>query len=271
MPELPEVETIVRELKSKISGKEIQKFFIFDKRLGKVRLPLPLKINSVVRHGKFIVLAAKNGKILIHLRMTGRILFSKDVPSMPEKWERARFYFVDGSTSLTTSGLALRFFDPRRFGTLEWRKGKLPEIGIGPLSREFDEKKFHNILSSKSRAIRSLLLDQKVIAGLGTIYSDEALWFAKIDPRRKSDSLSKKEAGMLLYSIKKVLREAIKKGGSTMRDYRKTSGEAGRYQLFRKVYGREGLLCSRCRSKIERIKIGGRSTHFCGKCQKLKK
>lgn len=260
MPELPEVETVVRELRKKLPGKELLRPEIFDKRLGRLRLPLPLKIISVDRHGKYIVLHSPTGKLLLHLRMTGRLRFAKQVPRRAEKHERARFYFA--------GNLVLRFFDPRRFGTIEWAKEKLPALGLDPLSKNFNAENLRNILFSNSRAVRSLLLDQKVVAGLGTIYADEALWSAKIDPRRKSDSLAEKEIGRLRQAIVKVLRLAIKKGGTTFRDYRKTGGGRGSYQFFRRVYGREGLPCFRCRGRIKRIRIGGRSAHFCPKCQK---
>ncbi len=263
MPELPEVETTVRELRKKISGKKLRKLFIFDRRLGRLRLPLPLTIHSVDRHGKYIVLHSDFGKILLHLRMSGRLLLKREqskISVLPEKHERARFVFSGGSV--------LRFFDPRRFGTLEWRKDGLPEMGVNPMSSEFDQESFRDILHSRSRGLKALLLDQKLVAGLGNIYADESLWHAKVNPRRASDSLSRAEIQHLTASIKEVLREAIKRGGFTLRDYRKPSGGEGSYQKFRKVYDREGLPCSRCRSKIERVKIGGRSTYFCPRCQK---
>jgi len=261
MPELPEVETIVRELRKKISGKKLRTLLVFDKRIDRLHLPLPLKIHSVDRHGKYIVIHSGSGKILLHLRMSGRLHFSKTgAAEKTYKSERAAFIFADGSV--------LRFFDPRRFGTLEWRKGDLPEIGLNPLSSGFDREKFRDILYSRSRALKSLLLDQKLVAGLGNIYADESLWYSKINPRRASDSLSSAEIQHLASSIKKVLREAIKRGGFTLRDYRKPSGKEGSYQKFRKAYGREGLPCFRCRSKIERVKTGGRSTYFCPRCQK---
>lgn len=259
MPELPEVETIVRELRPAIRDRTLKRLRVLDKRIGDLRLPLPLKIISVSRHGKYIVFRTKRGKILLHLRMTGRLLLKKQQTKINEKHERTRFLF--------SNGLILKFLDPRRFGTIEWCCEKLPELGLNPLSRDFNAESLQKILLSRSCALKSLLLDQKLIAGLGNIYADESLWAAKLNPRRKSDSLSEKEANRLAASIKKVLGEAIKKGGFTLRDYRKTSGRAGQYQLFRKVYGREGLICFRCRGRIIKIKIGGRSAHFCSQCQ----
>ncbi len=269
MPELPEVETIVRELRKKLSGKKLLRLEIFDRRLRRLRLPLPLKISSVDRHGKYIVVHTKKGKLLLHLRMTGRLRFAKKVSRAPEeKHERARFYFG--------GGVILKFIDSRRFGTIEWfdftrykwKTEKLPELGLNPMKGEFNAGSLKDVLRLRSRAIRSLLLDQKIVAGLGTIYADEALWYAKIAPGRKSDSLTDAEVKRLVASIKRVLRLAIKKGGTTFRDYRKTGGDPGGYQFFRKVYGREGLPCFRCRGKIKRMKIGGRSAHFCPACQK---
>lgn len=260
MPELPEVETIVRELKKKISGKELRKIFVFDAKLKKFNPPLPFKITSVDRHGKYIVFHSTKGKILLHLRMSGRLEFSPDaVHEKTGKRERILFVFNSG---------VLRFMDHRRFGTAEWQNKNLPELGIDPLSAEFGSKAMLNILSAHSRGIKALLLDQKLISGLGNIYADESLWLAKIDPCRKSDSLSEAETARLASAIKAVLKKAIEKGGFTLRDYRKPSGKTGSYQKFRKVYGREGLPCPRCRGTIKRIKIGGRSSYFCPKCQK---
>lgn len=259
MPELPEVETVVRELNKKISGRKLKQVEIFDKKIKQLRLPLPMKILSADRHGKYIVLHSTKGKILLHLRMSGRLKFAEKVQEAPEKYERARFYF--------NRGFALQFLDQRRFGTIEWTKG-LPKMGLNPLNKEFSAENFRELVRSRSRGIKTLIMDQKLIGGMGNIYADESLWFAKINPLRKSDSLSDKEILRLRQSIIRVLHAAIKKGGSTMRDYKKTGGESGSYQLFRKVYKREGLPCFRCGKKIVKIKSGGRGTHFCPVCQK---
>ncbi len=263
MPELPEVETIVRELNRKIAGKTIRRFFVFDKKLPKAGHSLPAKILSVHRHGKYIVFHLSGKKrILIHLRMTGGLFFEKKGGKESHKYERARFLFSDGS--------ALYFCDTRRFGTLEWKNDhEIPNLGINPLSPKFKAKAFSEIVRGSSRAIKNLLLDQKLISGIGNIYADESLWLAKVNPVRKSQSLSSGEIRKLVLAIKSVLRKAIKLGGSTMRDYKRTGGESGSYyEKARKVYDREGEGCFRCETKIKRIKVGGRSSYFCPACQR---
>ncbi len=264
MPELPEVETITRELSRAIVGKKLNKFSVFDtEKILRPRLALPRKIVSVRRRGKYIVCEMDGGsRCLIHLRMTGELLLGRQIAR--RKHERARFYFHDGST--------LHFVDVRRFGTIGWRDGSqsLPRLGMEPLSKSFSAKKLGELLRGRKKAIKSALLDQQLIAGIGNIYADESLWTAKIHPLRKGSTLSGAEVVRLTASIKKILRRAIKKGGSTLRDYRRTDGRLGNYQNSRKAYAREGQLCFRCRAKIRRIKIGGRSSYFCPACQRLK-
>lgn len=286
MPELPEVETIVRELARKLVGKKLAKFLVFDKeKISQPRLKLPIRVLGVSRRGKYIIFNLDCGrKCVVHLRMTGLLLLKKQQSSItafadakrkneenmpPGQHERARLVFSDGSI--------LHFFDTRRFGTVEWfdhiyhkwpKQGYLPRLGIEPLSQSFNEGILKGILNKSSRGIKSFLLDQQKIAGIGNIYADEVLWLAKIHPCRKSNRLTTAEAGRLALAIKKILREAIKKGGFTLRDYRRTGGESGYYQHSRKVYGREGKKCLRCKTKIRRIKIGGRSSYFCSSCQK---
>ena len=287
MPELPEVETITRELSRVLVGKKLNKFSVFDtKKISRPRIPLPSRVLGVSRRGKYIIFDLDCGRqCLIHLRMTGGLLLKmvrRGSPRAqqstratklvgvkqggksglsPEKHERARFCFSGGSV--------LHFFDTRRFGTIDWPKhGVLPNLGIEPFSKEFKAKTLAKLFRNSRRPIKNFLLDQKKIAGIGNIYADEALWLAKIHPKRRSGDLSAAEAEKLALAIKKILREAIKKGGFTLRDYRRTGGESGYYQHSRKVYDREGLPCLRCRAKIKRIKIGGRSSYFCPKCQK---
>jgi formamidopyrimidine-DNA glycosylase len=267
MPELPEVEIITRELSRKIVGKKLSKFSVFDaKKILRPRLGLPQTILAVRRRGKYIVCETGGGlRCLIHLRMTGKLLFHAlcSMLRAPEsRHERARFYFGDGSI--------LSFVDIRRFGTIDWIKNEddLPRLGLEPLSAAFSARTLGDIIKKSSRAIKSVLLDQRFVAGIGNIYADEALWLARINPKRKSNSLTPKETARLALSIKSVLREAIKKGGFTLRDYRRMDGSPGHYQNFRKVYNREGLLCFNCRRKIKKGKLSGRSTYFCERCQK---
>lgn len=268
MPELPEVETITRELSRAIVGKKLSKFSVFDTaKMTQPRLVLPQRIISVRRRGKFIILDLNGGpSCFIHLRMTGGLFTKSEQSNMARhKHERARFYFHDGS--------ALIFHDVRRFGTIEWRKKEqpLPQLGIEPLSRQFTAQAFGQLLKNKTQAVKSSLLNQKLIAGIGNIYADESLWSAKIHPKRIASTLSVREVRELVRAVRHVLREAIKKGGSTLRDYRRIDGGSGSYQKSRKVYGREGGKCLRCGGKIKRIRVGGRSSYFCPVCQRAKR
>jgi formamidopyrimidine-DNA glycosylase len=267
MPELPEVEIIARELSRKIVGKELSKFSVFDaEKISRPRLGLPQTVLAVRRRGKYIVCEMDGGlRCLIHLRMTGELLFYASCSMLrtsKNRHERARFHFSDGSI--------LSFADVRRFGTIYWIKNEddIPRLGPEPLSAAFSARTLGDILKKSSRAIKSALLDQRLVSGIGNIYADEALWLARINPKRKSNSLAPEEIARLALSIKSVLREAIKKGGFTLRDYRRTDGSSGHYQNFRKVYKREGLPCFNCRRKIKREKLSGRSSYFCGRCQK---
>ncbi|HUZ93164.1 MAG TPA: bifunctional DNA-formamidopyrimidine glycosylase/DNA-(apurinic or apyrimidinic site) lyase [Candidatus Paceibacterota bacterium] len=273
MPELPEVETIVRELHEVVVGKTVVRFSVFDvQRIVRPCLSLPQKITAVRRHGKYIVCDLSGGaRCVVHLRMTGELLFAPVVPAkagtrnpklpLNQKHERAAFHFSDGS--------CLRFVDVRRFGTVEWRKSgdPLPMLGIDPLSQSFSSKAFLHLSQKSIRPIKSFLLDQQKIAGIGNIYADEALWHAKIRPSRKTGSLKAPEIKALVSAIRRVLREGIKKGGFTLRDYRRIDGSFGYYQKSRKVYNREGEKCKRCHATIRRIKVGGRSSYYCLQCQ----
>lgn len=269
MPELPEVETIVRDLRRAIVGKTLANISVLDEKLKKPGVRLPQKISAVRRHGKYIVLELVAGeKLILHLRMTGRLSFerrgaNRKARIVKSKHKRATFLFSDG--------LILHFLDVRRFGTLDWQRngGALPPLGIGPFSPHFAAKSIAELLGKTRRAIKSMLLDQKIISGIGNIYADESLWLAKINPKKKSGNLSAAEIGRLVFAVKRILREAIKKGGFTLRDYRRVDGSSGNYQNSRRVYGREGLPCKRCRARIKRRKVGGRSSYYCPKCQKL--
>ncbi len=269
MPELPEVHTIVEELQSVIPGKRVSAIAVFDKKIRKPEIVLPFAFTDVTRHGKFIVCHAKGGKFLLHLRMTGELLFSKN--SSPQvskilklapiqKNERFAFLFADGSV--------LRFFDTRRFGTLEWRPQRegLPTLGVDPLSPAFTPEFLYSATRKSRQPIKSFILDQKKIAGIGNIYADEALWFAGVHPKRRADSITRGEAGKIAVAVRRVLHKGIKLGGFTLRDYRRLDGSFGYYQKSRKAYGREGEACLRCGTKIRRIKVGGRSAYFCPDC-----
>ena len=257
MPELPEVENTVRILRPKVVGKEILEAEALDPKLKHVpqSLKLPAKVYELLRKGKYIVFDLGERKLVLHLRMSGRLLWTDSLSETP-KHTRLSLQFSDG---------ALLFIDPRRLGTAEVVEEFSEPLGpdaLGDLS-------FLDEAVRKSRApIKLWLLDQRNIAGLGNIYASEALFLAGIDPRRPASSLTKGEVVKLKEAIHRVLREALMAMGTTLSDgaYRTPEGANGDYEP--KVYGREGLPCLRCGTPIERIELGGRGTYFCPRCQR---
>jgi len=288
MPELPEVETIVRGLASRVTGDVIESVWLGSK-------PEPLKsaaseiaatlestrIAGVRRVGKHIVFDLENGgrasspvprksrqtsskakarsstsQWIVHLGMTGRMLVCK--PDQPiEKHTHA--------VAKLASGRELRFVDPRRFGRLSVAHGFEVE-GSEPLEVKLDS--FVGLFRERKTPIKSALLNQKLLRGVGNIYADESLFRAGIRPRRRSASVTRKELPLLYAAIQDVLKEAIKLGGSSVSDYVDADGEEGFFQLQHRVYGREGKPCLVCKTPIKRIVISGRSSHYCPRCQK---
>lgn len=241
MPELPEVETIRRQLAQKIIGKKLA---------GK-------KITNVRRRAKLIIIDFNNGLSLIfHLKLTGQLILNGETSA----YTRKVFNFDDGSK--------LIFNDMRKFGWWKIVKGiKRIEKEFGPEALEIDLKTFKNLLAEKPKAkIKPLLMDQKFIAGIGNIYSDEILFAAKIAPLRLVKTLKNKEIKKIFYSIKKILKAAIKHQGSSVEYYLDIYGKKGDYVRYHQVYQEEK--CPLCHKEIKKIKIGGRSAHFCPKCQK---
>lgn len=279
MPELPEVETIRGQFEKLIVGKKIKEV--------KVGLPkmvkLPLKkfrkivvgstIKDVGRRAKILIFELSNGQsILTHLKLSGRLIFRKKGEILqPEdtKWNHLIYYFTDDS----------RLFhnDLRQFGYVKLVRTdeladffKKEKLGPEPLEEDFTLSEFSAILKKKPRAkIKQFLMDQQNVAGIGNIYSDEILFFAGVHPLRKIAGLKPAEIKKILEGIKKILSEATELQGSSVDLYLNALGREGKYAPKLKVYGREGEKCSYCGTIIKRIKIGGRSTHFCPKCQKL--
>lgn len=266
MPELPEVETIKRELEKAVLGKKITGVVINNPRV--IRQPSADKfkdelsgalIKSIVRRAKLLILELSNGKSLaIHLKMTGQLVYPGN-----GKASRVSFCFSDGKT--------LDFNDRRLFAELrlvdDWRSLKFVQ-GLGPEPFELDEDKFKEILSSKKTKIKPLLMDQTFVSGIGNLYAAESLFRAKIHPQRSAASLSDREKETLFKEIKDTLSEAIKYKGSSIDQYVQLTGEQGGYVKYHKVYGREGKPCLVCKTTIKRIALGGRGTYFCPKCQK---
>lgn len=245
MPELPEVETIRRQLEQKIVGKKLD---------GK-------KIVKVRRRAKILIIDFSDGSSLIfHLKLTGQLIFN----GKPTKHTRRVFKFNDGSR--------LIFNDARRFGW--WKKvkdTKKIEKAFGPEALGVDLGAFKSLLKKRPRAkIKPLLMDQKFIAGIGNIYSDEILFAAKIHPLRQAKTLTKKEVKNVFQNIKKILEKAIEHQGSSVEYYLDACGQKGDYLKYHKVYQKEGKKCLGCSTIIKRLKINGRSAHFCPKCQPIR-
>ena len=275
MPELPEVETIVRGLQSRVAGDRISSVWIGSRKqplkssAAKIVATLTgKKIARVHRMGKHIVLdlvisKASSGKIpdaqwIVHLGMTGRMLVCE-----PEI-ETVKHTHLSATLA---SGRELRFIDARMFGKLAVAvPGNFDPGGVEPL--EVDPAAFQELFSGRKTPIKSALLNQKLLRGVGNIYADEALARVGIRPRRKASAISRDDLTKLHGAVQAVLREAIKLGGSSVSDYVGADGEEGFFQLLHRVYGREGEPCLVCATSIQRVVIGGRSSHFCPKCQK---
>jgi len=275
MPELPEVETVVQGLKSRIIGLEVKKVIFLSPHLEKkhpeetriINYFVGQRISGVRRRGKMIIVEF-DGRLnwLIHLKMTGQLFFA-DKNRPLDKHVHVRVLF---------KGLAqeLRFRDVRKFGFWFCLEG--PELekrisaSLGPEPLELNYRDFARLWQRyPSRQVKSLLLDQKIIAGLGNIYSDEILFRAGVKPDRRLHSLTEEEGRKIYRAIKRVLREAIAMRGSSVSDYVDSDGERGHFQEKHQVYGRAGSICWRCKTGlIQQKKIAGRSSCFCPVCQK---
>ena len=289
MPELPEVETIARGLASRVIGDVIESVWLGSK-------PEPLKstaseivatleskrIGAVHRVGKHIVFDLENGRRasspvkaksrrksskasrpasntaqwIVHLGMTGRMLVCNAHQAL-EKHTHA--------VAKLASGRELRFVDPRRFGRLSVAHG-FEAAGSEPLEVELDD--FVHLFRGRKTPIKSALLNQKLLRGVGNIYADESLFRSGVRPRRRAASLTRKELVLLYAAVQEVLKEAIALGGSSVSDYVDADGEEGLFQLQHRVYGREGEPCLVCKTPIKRVVIAGRSSHYCPNCQK---
>lgn len=264
MPELPEVQTIVNGLNQKVLGKEIKE--IIELRPGTVIWQNPFtslgNINSISRRGKYILIqTSKDYRLVIHLRMTGKLIFETDLAKTSDH-ARAELVFSDNTK--------LIFNDVRAFGKIQILKiteeiEAFKMLGLEPLSDEFDASYLKNKLKNRKAPIKNILLDQRVIAGLGNIYVAEILFRGKIDPRVPGNRLKKKQLEIIVKQTKTVLQEAIKYNGTTISDYRTVEDKTGEFQNFLKVYRKEKCECGH---QIKKIKQAGRSTYFCPVCQK---
>ena len=271
MPELPEVETTRRGLEPLLLGQRIRTVVVRDRRL---RRPVPRRLAQLVagatirglaRRGKYLLIDCGTGTLIVHLGMSGRLWVVRDgaAPAPHDHFDL-----------VLDNGTVVRLRDPRRFGLVLWRAGDalehplLAEIGPEPLSAAFDGAALHAATRNRSAAIKHVLMDGHVVAGLGNIYANEALFRAGISPRTAARRLSRERCGVLAAKVRETLELAIGAGGSSLRDYVASDGMAGNYQSQFLVYDRAGEPCTRCGTKIRGIRQGQRSTFYCPGCQR---
>ena len=289
MPELPEVETIARGLDKRVAGDTVESVWIGSK---KQPLKSPASVIASTLEGKRIVRVHRAGKHIVfdlegearasqtksktagrgqprqaaslptaqwivHLGMTGRIVVCEPTAEVAKHTHLI---------AKLASGRELRFIDPRMFGKLSVHAGGFDPGGVEPL--EVSEERFIALFRGRKTPIKSALLNQKLLRGVGNIYADESLFRAGIRPRRRAAYLTREQLGKLHRAVREVLREAIAQGGSSISDYVDADGEEGFFQFQHRVYGREGEPCLVCGTKIRRIVLAGRSSHYCSNCQK---
>jgi len=286
MPELPEVEIVRQSLNKKIKQKKVEKVIIRNRNL---RFKIPLNFESFLKNHKIITVKrfskylifylSNNSYCLLHLGMSGTIHLIYDNKKnsrtntsfysshkLPKKHNHIEIKFKD---------MKIVYNDPRRFGFFQLIKNlkslrkRLNHLGPEPFQSKFNLKYIYNSFKEKEKNIKSFLLDQRFVSGIGNIYANEILFFSQINPFTKAKFISKKECKKIIIYSKKVLLNAIKKGGSSIRDFKNISGDKGGYQEDFKVYQKEGLKCKRsnCNGIIKKKTISNRSTFFCNTCQ----
>ena len=275
MPELPEVQTVVNGIKSKINKHKILRF---KKYISKLRYPIQKNLSSkvesstvttVFRRAKYIIINLSNNRsLVIHLGMSGRIIIVKN---NKKKFKHTHF------SILFDKNLVFQFIDPRRFGyifvtetaSLE-RHRFFVNLGVEPLTGQFNDRYLLNVTKNKKSPIKNIIMNQKYIVGVGNIYASEALFMSGIHPSRLGKDITKRDCEKLVRAIKSVLKKSIKLGGSSINDHTMVSGKMGYFQNKLYVYGKEGSKCAKrsCQSPIIRIVIAQRSSFYCSECQR---
>jgi formamidopyrimidine-DNA glycosylase len=273
VPELPEVETVRRQLVPVLEGRRLDRVEISDGRLTRPLDPVVVaaeltgeRVARLERRGKYLIVRFESGRsLLIHLRMTGS--FRQTADGRDDPHARAVVRLDDGSDVV--------YRDVRRFGTwLALEPGELEpyldaRLGEEPLAPEFTPEALATRLEKRKAPIKAALLDQRTVAGVGNIYADEALWHAELHPLREAGGLTRAESERLHEAVRAVLELGIERQGATLRDYRQPDGSAGSMQHEFKVYGRAGEPCDRCGTPIDKIRVAGRGTWYCPRCQQL--
>jgi formamidopyrimidine-DNA glycosylase len=270
MPELPEVETTRRGIAPHLEGRSFEGATI---RQGKLRQPVPpdlgeriagLEVQAVTRRAKYLLIDCGDGSLIIHLGMSGSLrILPRETPAAPHD-------HVD----LLLGEKLLRYRDPRRFGMVLWHPGDpadhplLRQLGPEPLGDGFDGSHLHQASRGRSIAVKSLIMENRIVVGVGNIYANESLFLAKIHPRRAANRIAAARYQVLADQIKQVLTKAIEQGGTTLRDFQNEEGKPGYFQQELQVYGRTGEPCPNCGQAIRQETIGQRSSFFCGHCQR---
>ena len=268
MPELPEVETTVRAIK-KFQNKILREVIIHNKNLRwevdkEVQLATKNKlIKEIKRRAKYILIHFEDSSLMMHLGMSGKLRIQNI---------KNNFFMKHDHAELIFSNEKIIFNDPRRFGSIhltkDFQEHKLIKyLGVEPLSRSFNKKYLFEICKNSNLDIKKLIMDQKKIVGVGNIYASESLYLAKINPKRSASKISINECNEIVKSIKKVLKYAIKMGGTTLKDFYSADGNEGYFNLELNVYGRNNQVCKICDTKIKKVNIGQRATFFCENCQ----
>ncbi len=269
MPELPEVETTMRGIMPHANGQSIKKVEV---RQYKLRWPIDAKINhrlagqkitNIYRRAKYLLLETAAGDLMIHLGMSGSLRVTSDQPA-------TKHDHVDIHLS---NGKVIRFNDPRRFGSIIINRDKmahplLKKLGPEPLSSEFDGNYLHQQAKARKVPIKSFIMNNHIVVGVGNIYAQESLFLAGIHPKREACKVSKQRMVCLAETIKQVLAKAIEAGGSSLKDFTGADGKPGYFQQTLNVYGRFGEQCLRCETPLKQATIGQRTTAYCPKCQR---
>ncbi|MFZ2160842.1 MAG: bifunctional DNA-formamidopyrimidine glycosylase/DNA-(apurinic or apyrimidinic site) lyase [Sideroxyarcus sp.] len=271
MPELPEVETTLRGIEPHLSGQQVKDVIIRNSRL---RWPIPENLPRLLRgqtmrglqrRAKYLLIAFDHGTLILHLGMSGSL---RILPSGTPAAKHDHFDLV------LNSGQLLRLRDPRRFGAVLWHEGNVAQhpllaaLGPEPLEAAFDDEYLHRATRSRKAAIKPVIMDSHLVVGVGNIYANEALFRAGIRPQLAANKLSPARCRRLAQNIREVLLEAIRQGGSTLRDFVHSDGSSGYFQQNYFVYGRTGEPCRICGTPIKQIKQGQRSTFYCPVCQR---
>ena len=268
MPELPEVETTKNGLEPHIIGVCIKQVNIYKRQL---RWPIPLELkhlegqksHAISRRAKYMLWHFETGTVIMHLGMSGNMRILPQASPLKKH---------DHFEVIFDNHMALRFNDPRRFGAILWQpveetSALLSALGPEPLSDEFHGDYLHKSLSKRKGAIKNLIMDNKIVVGVGNIYASESLYLSGIHPKRAANKISLVRCHALVNHIKAVLQEAIKQGGTTLKDFTKADGNPGYFAQQLNVYGREGQACYQCQGLIKRLVIGQRSSFYCSNCQ----